>query len=456
MYLILLGLLSLIALVSMGAIVILAIVTEKKGEARWVYALAGLNLAIAIILWILSRKLDRQNDRVAQYQVLDQQHVRVETLEESYSQVALQVAGLSMIMFFIAFLFEIRFDNPVVGYFSVAFLIAGSMLALLNIGFIIRAMRVYLIGVTIPPILMARLRNIRRGGNGNRDDGQGVEMGPIPRNVHNEYDRLVINRQAAIRFMHTYLRNPEKKSQKWRQELEYPFDPSELSFSHTPSSMLNSDHQGTLRRALLRGLQDILERRAPGSRELTELRTKVTPVVCQSRLRLDRGKVALMCLLFIYNETQINGDWARIVVNDAVNALGRDVVSCVDGLAERMAIFFFDIVSSRCVQHQSTMKNPIRRLCEVIDLRTPTRLRPLDEANLDALLSEWGMTEDEDYAQYTPETRRDKLIRFIVERVVPVPGIEGRVAAMIDPKLNFNEVSKADAIIEGEFAGEEK
>jgi hypothetical protein len=39
---------------------------------------------------------------------------------------------------------------------------------------------------------------------------------------------------------------------------------------------------------------------------------------------------------------------------------------------------------------------------------------------------------------------------------VPVPGIEGRVAAMIDPKLDFNEVSKADAIIEGEFAGEEK
>ena len=50
----------------------------------------------------------------------------------------------------------------------------------------------------------------------------------------------------------------------------------------------------------------------------------------------------------------------------------------------------------------------------------------------------------------------DKLIRFIVERVVPGPGIEGRVAAMIDPKLNFNEESKADAIIEGEFAGEGK
>ncbi len=41
---------------------------------------------------------------------------------------------------------------------------------------------------------------------------------------------------------------------------------------------------------------------------------------------------------------------------------------------------------------------------------------------------------------------------IIVERVVPVPDIEYRVAAMIDPKLNFNEESKADAIIiEGEL-----
>jgi len=461
-YLVLLGVFSLIAIFSIGAAVVFVILGKENKQAakerrNWIYVLAAANIVVAFICWVLSRTLRHHlHNQVVEYRMVNNERRRRTPFHVLFNENAILIAFLAVLLFLIGLLFEHGFDNVIVGYIFVSLIVCGIFLTLTILVFNIHEIRVYVAGLLIPPFLMARLGQVlervqRRNGE---DEGRQLEMAQRS-NVHSAYDRSEPHRRDAVSFMNTYLRDSTKTSRNWQQELQYPFSDNPYTFSHTPSSILDSNNQGFVKRFFITGLRNILERDSTATdvqNEITNIETTVMP--CD--LRLDRGKVAIMCLLFMYNAAEINVDWARMVVSDAANAYGPGNATCADGLAERMVLFFFQIVSSRCMSEEP-MSSPINKLCEIIKRQPGESVLLLNEHNFNQLLSEWGMTPDEHYADDVAATRRAKLIRFMVDRLAPQHDLEQRVAEMVDGmRLDFNADSKVDAVPYPESDQEEK
>jgi hypothetical protein len=287
------------------------------------------------------------------------------------------------------------------------------------------------------------------GGRGAYELAEQVELVRRPEgvNVHREWERT--HGRYTVRIMDAiseYLSRP-KTSEEWAEELGFPFNPSPLSNLHTPVLLIQQASQVQKMNVIFEGLRAILQ----GHDALPLLDDNIRYSFMNSRIAPDKARAALLALLVMYNEADINTDWAAGVVRDAAQAYGRgdrrENVSCADGVAERMVLDFIQVVRSKCVAEPGQMSEKLRAVCDSVQtLERTAAVESLTPRNLNDALGTWLRLEDAHYADKEPRTRRADLIRYMVDFYAPNERDE---AGRAEFEQRITEALRQEGILDG-------